>query len=65
MSLTSCETNSLAPVIGNKVYVTECMKLWSEIDVNKAMKEYENCDILTEDTARDILNNNEKIEQNL
>ena len=61
---TACGPAMHAAQNGEIVYVTSDVELWDTIpqeDLNRPLKDYKGRDILTTDTARGVLRNNEKL----
>jgi hypothetical protein len=65
ISLTGCATGGTNLVVGKEVTVSSCRYVWTVIDEEQKqlpLGDFENCDIFTSKTLRDIVDNNELLE---
>lgn len=62
ISLTGCATGGTNLVVGKEVTVSSCRYVWTVINEEQKqlpLGDFENCDIFTSQTLRDIVDNNE------
>jgi hypothetical protein len=59
----SCAPSTLEINRGDIIYLAPCVYGWDELEnkLDNTLSQYKDCDILTDKTARRILDNNDKL----